>query len=87
MEVEREIKCFEDIGMHDLSGPLPDFNIPALSRYAIAKGIHPADMTDEERNQFRTDRKDKYREVESIGSSTKINGISSKENKYVAQRE
>ncbi|MCQ9210866.1 hypothetical protein [Granulicatella seriolae] len=56
MGEEREIKCFEDIGAHDVSTPenAPRYNFRDLYAYARSKGLEPIDLTDEEREQFRT---------------------------------
>ena len=56
MEEERETTCFEDIGAHFLRTPAdsPRYNLRDLFAYSDAKGMDPADLTDEERDQFRT---------------------------------
>ncbi len=56
MEEEREIKCFEDIGLHilSMSEDEPRYNIKALCEYAQSKGVAVVNLTDEEREQFRT---------------------------------
>ena len=56
MGEEREIKCFEDIGLHilSMSEDEPRYNIKALCEYAQSKGVAVVNLTDEEREQFRT---------------------------------
>ncbi|MCQ9210865.1 hypothetical protein [Granulicatella seriolae] len=56
MEEEREIKDFDDIGLHILSMPkdAPGYYYRGISEYARAKGVEMADLSDEEREMFRT---------------------------------
>ena len=55
MKEEREIKDFDDIGLHILSMPddEPNYYYNGVSEYARAKGVEMVDLTDEELEQFR----------------------------------
>lgn len=56
MKEEREITCFEDIGLHilSLSEDDPTYNFRDLYAYARGKGLEPKELTEEELEQFRT---------------------------------